>query len=160
MLNNDILRSIRFMMNAPESQMIEIFKLDGLVVTPEEMTTYLKKEDDAGFEECSHRILGHFLNGLVYFKRGKDESRPKMYVPLPVTNNTVLKKLRVAFELKDDDIISILREAEFDVSKSEVGALFRKEDHPHFRQCGDQFLRNFLKGLTNRLRKFPPSSNT
>ena len=141
------------MLNISESKVIEIIKLDGFTVTPEEITAFFKKEEEAGFDECSHRVMDHFLNGLIYFKRGKDESKPRLPVQIPVTNNTILKKIRVAFSLKDDDIISILTEAGFEVSKSEVSALFRKEDHQHFRDCGDQFLRNFLKGLTTRVRK-------
>ena len=53
--------------------------------------------------------MAHFLNGLVIYKRGKDEGRPPQPVEVPVTNNTVLKKIRVAFELKDDDIIALLQ---------------------------------------------------
>jgi uncharacterized protein YehS (DUF1456 family) len=64
-----------------------------------------------------------------------------------LTNNDILKKLRVALNLKDDDIIQILRLVEFEISKSELGAIFRKEDHPNYKPCGDQLLRNFLNGL-------------
>lgn len=64
-----------------------------------------------------------------------------------MTNNDILKKLRVALKLRDEDIIQILKLAEFDVSKSEVSALFRVEDHPNYKECGDQLLRNFLNGL-------------
>ena len=64
-----------------------------------------------------------------------------------LTNNDILKKLRVALDLKDDDIIHILSLSDFEVSKSELSALFRKEDHPNYRPCGDQLLRNFLNGL-------------
>jgi uncharacterized protein YehS (DUF1456 family) len=64
-----------------------------------------------------------------------------------LTNNDILKKLRVALELKDDDIVGILKLAEFDVTKSELTALFRKPDHPNYKECGDQLLRNFLNGL-------------
>jgi uncharacterized protein YehS (DUF1456 family) len=64
-----------------------------------------------------------------------------------LTNNDILKKLRVALELKDDDIIHILKLAEFEVTKSELTALFRKPDHPNYKECGDQLLRNFLNGL-------------
>jgi uncharacterized protein YehS (DUF1456 family) len=95
--------------------------------------------------------MARFLNGLIYLKRGKDETRPPLAPELP-TNNVVLKKLRVAFELKDEDIISMIERDGTPVSKTELSAFFRKEGHPNFRQCGDQFLRRFLKGLTNRLR--------
>jgi len=64
-----------------------------------------------------------------------------------LTNNDILKKLRVALELKDDDIVHILKLAEFEVTKSELAALFRKPDHPNYKECGDQLLRNFLNGL-------------
>ena len=78
-----------------------------------------------------------------------------------MTNNDVFKKLRVALMLRDDDIIEILKLVDFKVSKSELGALFRKEDHPNYVECGDQILRNFLNGLVIHLRgtkespKFP-----
>lgn len=64
-----------------------------------------------------------------------------------MTNNDILKKLRVALQLKDEDIIHILKLADFTVTKTELGALFRKEDHPNYKPCGDQLLRNFLNGL-------------
>ncbi len=64
-----------------------------------------------------------------------------------LTNNDILKKLRIALELKDDDIIHILKLADFTVTKSELSALFRKDDHPNYMACGDQLLRNFLQGL-------------
>ena len=64
-----------------------------------------------------------------------------------MTNNDILKKIRVALELKDEDIIHILKLSDFDITKSELNALFRKEDHPNYKPCGDQLLRNFLNGL-------------
>ena len=96
--------------------------------------------------------LAHFLDGLVFFKRGKDDSLPARPVETRVTNNVVLKKLRVAFERKDVDMHQILEAAGFPISKPELNALFRKAGHKNFRLCGDQLLRNFLKGLTLRVR--------
>jgi hypothetical protein len=64
-----------------------------------------------------------------------------------MTNNDILKKLRVALKLRDDDIIHVLALADFKVSKNEINALFRSEDHPNYKECGDQLLRNFLNGL-------------
>lgn len=69
-----------------------------------------------------------------------------------MSNNDVLKKLRVALHLRDDDIIHILKLVDFNVSKSELGAFFRNEDHPNYKECGDQILRNFLNGLVIHLR--------
>ncbi len=71
---------------------------------------------------------------------------------MPLTNNDIFKKLRVAHKLRDDDIVAILKLADFQVTKSEINALFRNEDHPKFMECGDQILRNFLNGLIIHLR--------
>ena len=64
-----------------------------------------------------------------------------------LSNNDILKKIRIALELKDDDIVNILKLADFEISKSELNALFRRDDHPNYMPCGDQLLRNFLNGL-------------
>lgn len=151
MINNDVLRSVRYMLKISEFKLVEIVKLGGGEVSQAEMNSFIKKEDEPGFVECGHEVMTHFLNGLIYFKRGKNETKPPMPVELP-TNNVVLKKLRVAFMLKDDDVLQILEKAGFKVSKTEVSAFFRKEGHQNYRLVGDQFLRNFLKGLTERLR--------
>ena len=149
MINNDVLRSVRHMLNISEAKLADIIKLGGGFVTPVEMNAYLKREEEPGFVECPQNTMDQFLNGLIYFKRGRDESRPPLQRDLP-TNNVVLKKLRVAFALKDNDIRALLKNVGFDIGKSELSALFRKDDHPNYRVCGDQVLRNFLKGLTAR----------
>jgi uncharacterized protein YehS (DUF1456 family) len=64
-----------------------------------------------------------------------------------LSNNDILKKIRVALELRDEDVIKILKLVDFDISKSELNALYRKPDHPNYKECGDQLLRNFLNGL-------------
>lgn len=69
-----------------------------------------------------------------------------------MTNNDILKKLRVALHLRNDEIIEIMKLVDFNVTASELGALFRKEDHPNYKDCGDQFLRNFLNGLIIHMR--------
>lgn len=152
MLNNDVLRSLRYMLDVSDAQLAEIVQLGGITVTAEEIAAVLKKDDEPGYQDCSDELLAHALDGLVYFKRGKDDSRPAPALELPVTNNQVLKKLRVAFELKEDDVHAIMRSVDFPVSKPEMSALFRKQGTSNYRACGDQFLRNFLKGLTQRLR--------
>lgn len=77
-----------------------------------------------------------------------------------MTNNDILKKLRVALKLRDDDIVKILSLVDFRISKSELGAFFRKEDHPKYMECGDQILRNFLNGLVIHLRGPMPDKNS
>jgi uncharacterized protein YehS (DUF1456 family) len=75
-----------------------------------------------------------------------------------MTNNDIFKKLRVALKLRNTDIIKILALVDFKVTESELGALFRAEDHPNYMPCGDQILRNFLNGLIIHLRG-PRDSN-
>lgn len=152
MIHNDVLRSLRYMLDVNDAKLTDITKLGGLEVTTGDVVSYLKKEDEEGFVRCPDEVIAHFLDGLVIFKRGKDESRPAQPVELPVTNNIIMKKLRVAFELKEDDLHAILKAADFPVSKPELSALFRKVGHNNYRPCGDQLLRNFLKGLTLRVR--------
>jgi uncharacterized protein YehS (DUF1456 family) len=69
-----------------------------------------------------------------------------------LTNNDIFKKLRVAHKLRDEDIVNILKLVDFRISKSELGAFFRNENHPKYMECGDQILRNFLNGLVIHLR--------
>lgn len=152
MLNNDVLRSLRYMLDVSDIQLAEIIQLSGHTMPASEITALLKKDDEDGYAECSDEVLAHALDGLVYFKRGKDDSRPPQPFELPMTNNMVLKKLRVAFELKEDDMHAIMHSVDCPLSKPEMSALFRKSGHSNYRPCGDQVLRNFLKGLTLRER--------
>jgi uncharacterized protein YehS (DUF1456 family) len=147
MINNDVIRSLRFTLQISEFKLVEIIKLGDGEVSQVKVNAYLKKDDEPGFEECPQNIMSSLLNGLIYFLRGKDESRPPLLPELP-NNNVVLKKLRVAFALKDDDIIAMLERDDFKVSKTELSSFFRKQGHPNYRPVGDQFLRRFLKGLT------------
>jgi len=76
-----------------------------------------------------------------------------------LTNNDIMKKLRVAHKLRDTDIVEILALVDFKATTSELGAIFRRENHPKYMECGDQFLRNFLNGLVIHLRGPMPPKN-
>jgi uncharacterized protein YehS (DUF1456 family) len=152
MTNNDYLRSIRFLLDVGDNRLVDIMKLSGLSVPLEDVVSYLKNEEDEGHIKCSDEVMAHFLDGLLYYKRGKDESRPPLPFELPINNNIVLKKLRVAFELKEEDMHEVLKLAGFTVGRSELSALLRKKGHVNYRECGDQLLRNFFKGLAMRIR--------
>ena len=149
MTHNDVLRSLRYLLNVSDAQMVDIFRLGNREVSRADVVAFLKTDEDAGYQACSDAALAQFLNGMVTYKRGKDESRPPQNVEVPVTNNTVLKKVRVAFELDDRDVIALLQKTGLRVSKAELGAFFRRPDHRNYRDCGDQILRNFLKGLSS-----------
>lgn len=152
MIHNDVLRSVRYMLDISDGKVADITTLGGLEISKADVISYTKKDEEEGFVHCPDAVLAHFLDGLVIYRRGRDETRPAQAVELPVTNNIVLKKLRVAFELKEDDMHAVLKSVDFPVSKPELSALFRKFGHNNYRACGDQLLRNFLKGLTLRVR--------
>jgi uncharacterized protein YehS (DUF1456 family) len=154
MMPNDVLRSLRYMLDLGDAHVIAITRLSDpeTDLDPARVAAFLKKEGEPGFEPCDDAVLAHFLEGLVFHRRGRDEGLPLRPVERRVSNNLVLKKLRVAFELKDADMHEIFEAAGFPVSKPELSALFRQRDHKHYRACGDQMLRNFLKGLTLRVR--------
>jgi uncharacterized protein YehS (DUF1456 family) len=154
MINNDVLRAIRYMLDLSDAKVAQLVHLadPAVELDREQVQAYLKKEGEPGYQECSNQVLVLFLDGLVVQRRGRDESQPPRPPEKRVTNNVVLKKLRVAFELKDVDMHQILESAGMPVSKPELSALFRQSDHKNFKLCGDQLLRNFLKGLTMRVR--------
>lgn len=151
MIHNDVLRSVRYMLNLKDRELVQVFALADLEIPLDIVQDYLLDEEDPHFREMPDDIMDTFLNGLIYLRRGKDPNRPPLPLEKPMTNNTALKKLRVAFELRESDIVDILRQAGFPVSPHELNAFFRRPDHVNFRECGDQYLRNFLKGLTQRV---------
>jgi len=154
MITNDVLRSIRYMLDLSDQRVVEITQLADPVFTLEkaDVQAFLRREDDPEYADCSDAVLARFLDGLVIYCRGRDDSRPPRPPETRVTNNVVLKKLRVAFELKDVDMHAVFESAGWPVSKPELTALFRQPGHANYRPCGDQLLRNFLKGLTMRVR--------
>lgn len=151
MLSNDILRSLRYTLKANNNDMVRILALADMESTSAGFDTWMAKEDEDGFVRCPDIILSGFLNGLIYEKRGKDDSAPELALERRVNNNTVLKKLRIAFSLKTDDIQAIMTQQNVRVSMPEITAMMRSADHKNYRECGDQFLRYFLRGLTARL---------
>lgn len=153
MLSNDILRSVRYILKANNNDLVRILALGNVEATAEQIAVWLRKEDEEGFQRCPDIVLSSFLNGLIYEKRGKDESAPALEPERRINNNIVLKKLRIAFSLKTDDILAILTEQQFRVSMPEITAMMRAPDHKNFRECGDQFLRYFLRGLAARQRE-------
>jgi uncharacterized protein YehS (DUF1456 family) len=152
LLNNDVLRSIRYMLDFSEPGLVDVLKLGGLEVPVLDVQDFLRNEEDPEYLECPDMVLAHFLDGLVIHRRGREDGHPAQPIELPMTNNIVLKKLRVAFVLREEDILKIFSEVGLAMGRAELSALFRRPGHQNYRDCGDQVLRNFLKGLTQRAR--------
>lgn len=152
MTNNDVLRRIRYIFDLSDSEMIAIFGQADEEVTREQVSDWLKKDDDPAFKNCSDTTLAIFLNGFINEKRGRREGEQ----PRPekrLNNNIIFTKLKIALNLKAEEIIEILALAGFHIGKHELSAFFRRPNHKHYRECKDQILRNFLKGIQLKFRE-------
>lgn len=146
MNNNDVLRKIRYTFDFKDNDIVNIFKLADVDIDADKVKKWLKKDDNIDFDSINDKNLAIFLNGFINLKRGKKEGvSPKPEKTL--NNNIILRKLKIALNLKDIDILSLLDLADFRLGKSELSAFFRKPTHQHFRLCKDQVLRNFLMGM-------------
>ncbi|HCR96661.1 MULTISPECIES: YehS family protein [Halomonas] len=146
MTNNDIFRRIRYCFDLKDTAVLKVFALAEFTVSEEQVSGWLKKEEDEKFLKMRDRELAAFLNGFISYKRGKRDGEQ----PAPesnLNNNMVFQKLRIALNLKADDILAIFEQAEFRLSNHELSAFFRKPTHKNYRECKDQVLRNFLMGL-------------
>ncbi len=153
MINNDVLRRVRYALNLNDVTMIEIFALSDYTITRDELLKFLKKDNEEGFVALNNNLMSLFLDGLITYKRGKQENAPAKLSATELDNNAILKKLRIALEFKEEDMLHTLKLADFELSKGELSAFFRQEGHKHHRKCGDQVLRNFLQGLTIHFRQ-------
>ena len=132
--------------------MIEIFKLGGHKVTRSEISDWLKKEDNGAYQHCDDATFAIFLNGLINDKRGEREGA-KPEIETHLTNNIIFKKIKIALNLKAEDVLGIMKLADFEMSKHELSAFFRRHGHRQYRECKDQILRNFLKGMQIKYKK-------
>lgn len=151
MHNNDILRRIRYNFDFNDSTMMEIFNLGGMEVTRAEVSDWLKKSDNPQHKVINDKILATFLNGLIILKRGRREG-PQPVPEKQLNNNIIFRKLKIALNLRDDDIREMFKLVDLYISKHEISALFRKPTASQYRECKDQFLRNFLHGMQLKYR--------
>ena len=154
MINNDVLRSLRYMFDLPNGKVVEIIQAvdPAFEVDEADVNDWLREEDKPLFVACPDAVLVRFMDGIILLRRGPSPDGSRRPFEKRSSNNLVLKKLRVAFNLKDEDMHAIFEDVGLPLSKPELSALFRDPTHKNFREAGDQVLRNFLKGLTARLR--------
>ena len=131
-----------------------LFALADHQVTREQISSWLKKEDDEAYVNCTDTQLAIFLNGFINDKRGKKDG--SQHPPEKrITNNIILTKLKIALNLKAKDIIALLDSVDLRIGKAELSAFSRKPDHKHYRVCKDQIIRNFLQALQEKYRVEP-----
>jgi uncharacterized protein YehS (DUF1456 family) len=146
MTNNSIFRRIRFIYNFSDHDLMDIFKLVGCVVNRTQIIRWLNKEDHEDYLVMKDEELATFLNGFIVLKRGKKEG-PQPQPEKQLTNNMIFRKMRIALNLIDEDIIQILASVEMRMSKHELSALFRNPNQRQYVECNNQVLRNFFQGL-------------
>lgn len=151
MQNNDILRRIRYIFDLGDAQMRGLFALGDCKISLPEVRNLLLKDDEPNHKPVTDTQLASFLNGLITDLRGEREG-PKPIPEKRLTNNIVFMKLKIALNLKAEDVLTLLQSAGLTISKHELSALFRKPGHKHYRECKDQILRNFLMGLQQAYR--------
>jgi uncharacterized protein YehS (DUF1456 family) len=150
MTNNDVLRTLRYALMLDNNALLGCLREVGVRLEPRELAALLKLEGEPGFMPLPDEVLEHLLQGLIILKRGRREpteaeARPQR--PERLTNNRILRALRIALALQDRDVVAIMGLSGVHVGKPELSALFRREGHRNHQPCGDQFLRNFLRGL-------------
>ncbi len=146
MKNNVVLRQLRYIFDINDDQMIDLFAQAEVEVTRSQVSNWLKKEEHEEYQKISDTEFASFLNGFINHKRGKREG--SQFPPeKKLNNNIVFRKLKIALNFKDTDIIDTFKLVDMWVSKHEISAFFRNPKQNQYRVCEDQLLRNFLHGL-------------
>lgn len=150
MTYNDLLRRLRYALNLNGESIAGLCTMGGHDIKPVEVLRLLKKEQEPGFVACDDLVMGAFLDGLIMSRRGLREQNPASVrdASRALNNNLILRKLRIALELNDEEMRAVLAKAGVQISKSELSAMFRAKGHKNYKSCGDQVLRNFIRGLT------------
>ncbi len=147
MNTNDILFKIKTALSLDNETMIKAYSLAEYEMKPERLEHLLKRRQDTDYALCSYEELGLFLDGFVLLKRGPSPKKSDENEVIELTNNLILKKLRIALELKEAETEIIFGLGEADLSKQQLSSLFRKEGHKNFKACSDKLLMAFLDGL-------------
>jgi len=144
---NDILYKIQKALNLSQEEMLEAYKLANYKMEATHLDSLLKRRQEEGSKLCSYEELGVFLDGLVILKRGPNPKKKNDDKVVELTNNLILKKLRIALELKEAETEIIFSLGEAELSKQQLASLFRKEGHKNFKECSDELLMAFLDGM-------------
>ncbi|MCZ0702045.1 uncharacterized protein YehS (DUF1456 family) [Natronobacillus azotifigens] len=161
MNNNDIITRLRYALDLKDTDMTDIFRLGGFEVDLDDVRNMLTKQnnetetntytENVYVNQCENIELEAFFNGLIIYKRGRQDNQtqetPKNELNDRNVNNIMLKKVKIALALTSEDILEVLSKANVTISKSELSAVLRKEGHRNYKDCGDRYARNFLKGL-------------
>lgn len=149
MRTNDIFRKITQSLTLGNLQIQQLFALSAIDLNDKEITNLLKTDYQPGFEPMPDYVLLIFLNNLIEQQRGKknDAEQEVIEKHAKISNNDVLKKLRIAYNLHEQQVRDALKLATIELTKSDLAALFRKPGHVHFKACDDELVLDFIEGL-------------
>jgi len=147
MTNNDLLFKIHTIFDHTTEEMLEIFSFADQKVSAEQLNAWILKSEEETSESLDDKNLESFLNGYIVFKRGpSDKGLPALSAKL--NNNIIFTKLKIALNLKAEDLIAHFKIAGLELSKHEISAFFRKPENKHYKKCTAQTLACFMKGVT------------
>ena len=146
MINNDILRRLRTTFNLSDEKICDIFALSECQINEAHLANFFKEKDDGDYVEVLDLQLASFLNGFITEQRGLSDG-PVRQNEMNLSNNMIFNKIKIALALKADEVIAILALADLDLGKYELSAFFRNVNHKHYKDCSDEVLSAFLKGL-------------
>lgn len=143
---NEIIYKIKKALSLSDTDILKAYELESYTMSTEHLASLLTKRQEKSFKECSFEELGVFLDGLVTLKRGPSPKKDEDAI-VELTNNLILKKLRIALELKEPETEIVFGLGEVELSKQELKSLFRKAGHKNFKECSDELLMAFIDGL-------------
>ncbi|AEV33844.1 hypothetical protein Oweho_2886 [Owenweeksia hongkongensis DSM 17368] len=152
MTNNDILKRIRYTFDYSDAEMIDLFAMGGAEVTRAQVSDWLKKELDDDYRDLDDRSLATFLNGLIVERRGPRADGMQMTPEDRLNNNIILKKIKIALDLKTDDILALFKSIDKKMGPHELSAFLRNHKQSQYRPFQDQYLRYFLTALQQKYR--------
>jgi uncharacterized protein YehS (DUF1456 family) len=144
--NNDILRRLRYTLNLSDDAMMDMYAKGGEEVSRAEISDWLKKEEQEGFDVVIDENLATFLNGVIVNYRGKKDGITPI-AEVVLNNNIILRKLKIAFNFSSTELVYLMRMGGQKVTESELTAFFRNPKHPKYKELNDQYLRALLNGF-------------
>lgn len=146
MINNDLLRRISTIFDLTDETILTTFALSQCEISAEQLASFFKEKDDAAYQPLEDVQFASFLNGLIVAKRGPSDG-PEREVEQELTNNMIFNKVKIALSLKAEEVIATLELADLSLGKYELSAFFRNVNNKHYKDCSDEVLSAFLKGL-------------
>lgn len=152
MTNNDLLRRLAYTFDLDDDDVAALFSTDEERSERAQVRRWLRFEEDPEFAEVSDVLMARFLDAFIVSRRGPAPGSPRP-PETRLNNNIVLRKLKIALNLHESDMLRLMKSGGREVGKPEMSALFRREGHKHYRVCGDDFVRTFMEGVQ---REFGP----